>query len=157
VREVLYGRQPVRECLRARRRHIHRLILAQGVGEQGIVGEILNLAAELALPVQRVARSELDRIARAHQGVALEVAGYPYVDVEDILKWARKLAEQPFLLALDHLQDPHNLGALFRTAEVAGMHGVIIPGRRAADVTPAVANVSAGASKCFAHNRFRFF
>lgn len=147
MREVLYGRQPVRECLRARRRHIHRLILAQGIGEQGIVGEILNLAAELTLPVQRVPRSQLDRIARAHQGVALEAAAYPYVDVGDILKWAGKLAEQPFLLALDHLQDPHNLGALFRTAEVAGVHGVIIPGRRAADVTPAVVNVSAGASE----------
>ncbi len=147
MREVLYGRQPVRECLRARRRHIHRLILAEGIGETGIVGEILSLATGLKLPLQRVARLQLDRIAEAHQGVALEVADYPYVAVEAILGWARKREELPFILALDHLQDPHNLGALLRTAEVAGVHGAIIPGRRAVGVTPAVVSASAGASE----------
>jgi 23S rRNA (guanosine2251-2'-O)-methyltransferase len=79
--------------------------------------------------------------------VALEVSNYPYVEVAAILKWARKLEEQPFVLALDHLQDPHNLGALLRTAEVAGIHGAIIPGRRAVEVTPAVVSASAGASE----------
>jgi 23S rRNA (guanosine2251-2'-O)-methyltransferase len=123
------------------------LILAEGVGETGIVGEILSLAAGLKLPVQRVARLQLDRIAEAHQGVALEVADYPYVTVEAILGWARKREELPFILALDHLQDPHNLGALLRTAEVAGVHGAIIPGRRAVGVTPAVVSASAGASE----------
>lgn len=147
VREILYGRQPVRECLRTRRRHIHQLILAEGVSEKGIVGEILGLATEFKLPFKRVSRSQLDRIARVHQGVGLETAGYPYVDVADILRWAGKLSEQPFVLALDHLQDPHNLGALLRTAEVVGVHGVIIPGRRAAAVTPAVVSTSAGASE----------
>ena len=147
MREVLYGRQPVRECLRARRRHIYQLILAEDVGEVGIVGEILSLAAGLKLPLQRVSRLQLDRIAEAHQGVALEVADYPYVAVEAILGRARKLEEQPLILALDHLQDPHNLGALLRTAEVAGAHGAIIPGRRAVGVTPAVVSAAAGASE----------
>jgi 23S rRNA (guanosine2251-2'-O)-methyltransferase len=147
VREILYGRQPVRECLRARRRHVHQLILAEGVDEGGIVAEIVNLAKGLNLSVKRVPRLQLERVANAHQGVALEVAGYPYVDVADILGRAHKLAEPPFILALDHVQDPHNLGALLRTAEVAGVHGVIIPNRRAAEVTPAVVNVSAGASE----------
>ncbi|GAB4550263.1 MAG: 23S rRNA (guanosine(2251)-2'-O)-methyltransferase RlmB [Anaerolineae bacterium] len=145
MREILYGRQPVRECLRARRRHIYHLILAQGVSEKGIVAEILDLAAGLRLPQKRVARSQLDQVAKAHQGVALEVTSYPYTGVEDILRRANRLAEQPLVLALDHLQDPHNLGALLRTAEVAGAHGAIIPRRRSVDVTPAVVSASAGA------------
>jgi len=147
VRETLYGRQPVRECLRARRRHIHRLTLAKGVKETGIIGEILTLASGLDIPTQSVPRTQLDRIARSHQGAALEVAGYPYVTVETVLGWARKQGEAPFLLALDHLQDPHNLGALLRTAEAVGVHGVIVPGRRAVGVTPAVVGASAGASE----------
>jgi 23S rRNA (guanosine2251-2'-O)-methyltransferase len=147
VREILYGRQPVRECLRARRRHIFQLILAEGVSEKGIVGEILQLSRGLKLPVKRAPRSELDRIAKVHQGVALEVASYPYVEVNAILGWARKLGEPPLILALDHVQDPHNLGALLRTAEVGGIHGAIIPGRRAVGVTPAVVSTSAGASE----------
>lgn len=147
MREILYGRQPVRECLRARRRHIHQLVLAEGVGEKGVIAEILDLAADLKIPLKRVPRPRLDGIAKVNQGVALEVAGYPYVEVPDILRRARKLAEQPFILALDHLQDPHNLGALLRTAEVVGTHGVIVPHRRAAEVTPAVVSASAGGSE----------
>jgi 23S rRNA (guanosine2251-2'-O)-methyltransferase len=147
MREILYGRQPVRECLRARRRHVHQLILAEGVSEKDVVGEILKLALGLKLPVKRVPRSELDRIAKVHQGVALEVASYPYVEVNAILGWARKLGERPIILALDHVQDPHNLGALLRTAEAGGIHGAIIPNRRAVGVTPAVVSTSAGASE----------
>lgn len=147
MREILYGRHPVRECLRARHRHIHSLILAEGVKTGGIVGEILGLAAGLKLPVKRAPRLQLDRIAEVHQGVALEVGGYPYVEVDAILGQARKVEELPFILALDHLQDPHNLGALLRTAEIVGVHGVIIPGRRAVGVTPAVVSASAGASE----------
>ena len=145
--EILYGRQPVRECLRARRRHIHQLVLAEGVGEKGVIAEILDLAADLKIPLKHVPRPRLDGIAKVNQGVALEVASYPYVEVPDILRRARKLAEQPFILALDHLQDPHNLGALLRTAEVVGTHGAVIPHRRAAEVTPAVVSASAGGSE----------
>lgn len=147
MREILYGRQPVRECLRARRRHIHQLILAEGVSKKDIIAEILDLATGLKLPLKHVPRTQLDGISKVNQGVALEVAGYPYVEVTDILKRARKLAEQPFILAMDHLQDPHNLGALLRTAEVVGVHGAVIPHRRAVEVTPAVVSASAGASE----------
>jgi 23S rRNA (guanosine2251-2'-O)-methyltransferase len=147
VREILYGRQPVRECLRARRRHIHRLILSEGVGEKGVIAEILELATGLKVPLKRVPRAQLNRIAKLNQGVALETASYPYVEVADILRQAHKSAELPFILALDHLQDPHNLGALLRTAEVVGAHGAVIPDRRAAEVTPAVVGASAGASE----------
>jgi len=103
MREILYGRHPVRECLRARHRHIHSLILAEGVRTGGIVGEILGLAAGLKLPVKRVPRLQLDRIAEVHQGVALEVGGYPYVEVDAILGQARKVEELPFILA--HCRD----------------------------------------------------
>jgi 23S rRNA (guanosine2251-2'-O)-methyltransferase len=147
MRELLYGRQPVRECLRAHRRHIHRLLLAEGVKDRGIIGEMCEAARRLSVPVTRVSRVELERVAEAHQGVALEVGAYPYVAVGDLLRWAHRQAEQPFLLALDHMQDPHNLGALLRTAEAVGVHGVVIPERRAVDVTPAVVCASAGASE----------
>ncbi len=79
------------------------------------------------------------------QGVALEVGDYPYVDVDDILAHAKQTGEPPLLLILDHLQDPQNLGTLMRTAEAMGVHGIILPERRAAGVTPAVSNSSAGA------------
>jgi 23S rRNA (guanosine2251-2'-O)-methyltransferase len=147
VREFLYGRQPVRECLRAHRRHIHRLLLAEGIKESGIPGEILDSARRLGIPVARTPRRQLDEMTDAHQGVALETGAYPYVAVEDLVRWAHKQAEPPFLLALDHLQDPHNLGALLRSAEAVGAHGVILPERRAVGVTPAVVAASAGASE----------
>jgi 23S rRNA (guanosine2251-2'-O)-methyltransferase len=147
MREFIYGRRPVLECLRARRRHIFGLFLAQGITETGIVEEILEGAAGLKVPVRRVPRPELERISDMHQGMALEVAGYPYASPDAILRKANKLDESPFILALDHLQDPHNLGALLRTAEVVGVHGVVIPGRRAVGVTPAVVSASAGASE----------
>lgn len=147
MREVLYGRQPVRECLRAHRRHIHRLLLGEGVKETGIITEILTLARELNVPVARVPRTYMENLSDAAQGVSLEVGAYPYVSVKEILKSAHKHGEQPFLLVLDHLQDPHNFGALVRTAEAVGVHGVIIPERRAVGVTPAVVSASAGASE----------
>jgi len=147
VRELVYGRQPVRECLRAHRRHIHRLLLGEGVKETGIVAEILSLVRELNVPVMHVSRAQLENISEAAQGVGLEVGAYPYVSLDEILKWAHKRGEPPFLLALDHLQDPHNFGALLRTAEAVGVHGVIIPERRAVGVTPAVVSASAGASE----------
>jgi 23S rRNA (guanosine2251-2'-O)-methyltransferase len=147
VKELLYGRQPVRECLRAHRRHIHRLLLAEGVRQSDVVADVCAAAGRLGVPVQRASRADLARVAEAHQGIALEVGAYPYVAPDDILRHAQRLSEPALLLALDHLQDPHNLGALLRTAEVAGVHGVVIPDRRAVGVTPAVVSASAGASE----------
>ena len=147
MREILYGRNAARECLRARRRHVHTVLLADVIEPAAIIDEIITLAGRLKIPVQRVPRKTLDNLAKGHQGVALEVGRYPTVGVEDILARAKKLNEPPFIVALDHLEDPHNVGALLRTAEVVGVHGVIIPKQRSASVTPAVVNASAGAAE----------
>jgi 23S rRNA (guanosine2251-2'-O)-methyltransferase len=147
--EILYGRQPVREVLRAGRRQIYHLRLAGGVKTSGIVAEVLALARQAGVPVRRVNRRELDTLGGEvnHQGLAAEVSAYPYVDLEDLLAVARQAAEAPFVLLLDHVQDPQNLGSLLRSAEAIGVHGVVIPGRRAAGVTPAVVRASAGAAE----------
>jgi 23S rRNA (guanosine2251-2'-O)-methyltransferase len=147
MREILYGRNPVYECLRAKRRDVFKLILAQGVKEKGTLAGILALASQRRVPVQRVDRRQLDGLGRDlnHQGVAAEVSGYPYADLEDILNLAGERSELPWLLFLDCLQDPQNLGTLLRTAQVVGVHGAILPRRRAAAVTPAVAGASSGA------------
>ena len=149
MREILYGRQPVRETLRARRRQVFKLLLAAGTQPTGIVGEIVSLARQARLPVQEVDRRELDRLGGEanHQGLAAEVSGYAYVDLEALLRAARQVDESPFLLLLDHVQDPQNLGSLLRSAEAAGVHGVVLPGRRAAGVTPAAVRASAGAAE----------
>lgn len=147
MREILYGRNAARECLRARRRHVYTVLLADVIEPAAIIDEIIALAGRSRIAVQRVPRKRLDNLAKGHQGVALEVGGYPTVAVEDILARAKKLNEPPFIVALDHLEDPHNVGAILRTAEVVGVHGVIIPKQRSADVTPAVVNASAGAAE----------
>jgi 23S rRNA (guanosine2251-2'-O)-methyltransferase len=147
MRELLYGRNAVRESLRARRRHIHRLVVADNIEPAAIVNEILGLARQGNIPVQRVSRRELDKLVTGHQGVALETGRYPTTDVEAILARAAKLDELAFIVALDHIGDPQNLGAMLRTAEIVGVHGVIIPRRRSAGVTPAVVNASAGATE----------
>jgi len=145
--EILYGKNAVRECLRARRRHIHTLILAKNIKIGPVIQEITTLAHQLRIPVEQVPRSKLDKLPRGHQGVALEVGQYPTFSLADIILYAHKQAVPPFLLALDHIEDPHNVGALLRTAEAVGVHGIIIPGRRAAHITPTVVNTSAGASE----------
>ncbi len=145
--ELLYGRQGVREALRAGRRHFHDLYLARGLKQNDVVQEILSLARARKLPVQHVERGQLDAwVADAnHQGVALRTGAYPYADVPAMLARAEKQGEAPFLLLLDRVQDPQNLGSLFRAAEAFGVHGVILPKHRAAHITPAVVNASAGA------------
>jgi len=143
--EHIYGRQAVREVLRADRRRAHRLLLAQGIQVKGEVEEILSLAERQAIPVQPVPRRELDRIHPGHQGVALEATPYPYVDLDAILRRPAQRGEVPLLLLLDCLQDPQNFGSLLRTAEATGVHGVIIPRRHAVGVTPTVVNTSSGA------------
>ena len=148
MNEVLYGRNTVREALRAGRRKIYKLILAQGMKETGIVADIARLAGKSGVAIQRVERRQLDRIGDfKHQGVAAEAAQYPYVELEEILAQADQRQETPLLLMLDCLQDPQNFGALLRTAEIVGVHGIVIPKRRAVGITPAVVNSSAGATE----------
>jgi len=145
--EIIYGRNAVRECLRARRRHVHALLLADNVEPSPILQEIQQLAQQLKVAIKPVNRKKLDDLGRGNQGVALEVGRYPLVEIEQIMAIAEKRQQPPFIVVLDHLEDPHNVGAILRTAEVVGVHGVILPKQRAADITPSVVNVSAGAAE----------
>lgn len=148
--ELIYGRRAVLETLRAKRRRLFRLWL-EGEAEthaSGIIQEILAVANETNTPVRSLKGGLFDKLARENvnaQGAALEVGDYPYVEIEECLQRAKSVGEPPLLLILDHLQDPQNLGTLIRTAEAMGVHGIIIPDRRAARVTPAVSNASSGA------------
>jgi 23S rRNA (guanosine2251-2'-O)-methyltransferase len=147
VKEFLTGRNPVYETLRAQRRQGFRLLVAEGTQEKGRLGEILRICADRKIPCERVTRSRLDNLDAHNQGVALEASGYPYVGLSDIFDLAEQRGEPPFLLILDTLQDPQNLGTLLRTAESVGVHGVLLPLRHTASVTPAVVHASSGASE----------
>jgi len=140
--DLIFGRNPVREALRAGR-PLNRLLLARGITPR-VYHELAALAGERGVPVHSVERSALDRLTggRAHQGVAAYVAGHAYVDVEDLLLGR----DQPLIVVANEIQDPHNLGAILRTAEAAGVDGVVIPARRAAALTGAVAKAAAGAA-----------
>ena len=145
MKEWILGRNPVYEVLRARRRQPFRLLVAQGAEEKGRLAQIIQLAAAHKLPVERAPRPRLEAMGENSQGVALETSGYPYSDLTEILFLAETRQEALFVLILDVIQDPQNLGTLLRTAEAAGVHGVLLPLRRAAGVTPAVAHASSGA------------
>jgi 23S rRNA (guanosine2251-2'-O)-methyltransferase len=147
VTEFLSGRNAVRECLRAHRRKASRLMIAESVAPSEAVTEMRSLAKASGIAVQALSRDALDRLLHSdsHQGVALQVGGYPYVGWPEMLAAAKSLGEMPLLLLLDSVQDPQNLGTLLRTAEALGVHGAIIPKRRAVEVTPAVVNASSGA------------
>jgi len=147
MREWVYGRNPIYEVLRARRRQSFRLMVAEGVQHKGRLAEILQIGSTRRIPVEQVPRSRLDTIARDHQGIALETSGYPYSSLPDILDAANRRGEPPFVLLLDTLQDPQNLGTMLRTAEIVGVHGVLLPLRRTVTVTPAVVSASSGASE----------
>ena len=148
AREWLYGRNPVYEALRAGRRHVFRLRLAEGLRLKGRLRAIVRLAERRQVLVEHVPRRMLDAvIAGNHQGVALEVSGYPYADLEQMWRRVEERAEPPLFLLLDTLQDPQNLASLLRTAEAVGAHGVLLPRRRTATVTPAVVRASSGASE----------
>ncbi len=149
MREILYGRQPVRETLRAGRRQVFKLLVARGIQSTEIVGQILALAKRAGALIQEVDRKELDEsVGEAnHQGLAVQVSGYPYATLSGVLDSAQDSAQAPFLLLLDHVQDPQNLGSLLRTAEAAGVHGAVIPAKRAANVTPAAVRTSSGAAE----------
>ena len=147
MRETLYGRQAIRESLRAGRRNPFRLLLAEGAVKLPIIDEIVALAEKKRIPTISLSRNEMARIVgnADHQGVALETSGYPYATTDEMLALTRERGEPPLLLLLDLIQDVHNLGSLIRTAEAVGVHGVMIQGRRAAGITPDTVNTSSGA------------
>lgn len=147
ARELVFGRNPVLEILRAGRRTVRKVQVAEGAAEKGTLGRLTREATERGVPVERVPRSALDRLSDSHQGVAALVDPYPYVTLDEILERARVLHEPPFVLVLDIIQNPQNLGSLMRTAEAVGVHGVVLPLRRGVGVTPAVVSASAGATE----------
>ena len=147
MREWIYGRNPVYEVLRSGRRDIFRLWVAENTQLKGRLKQILAACKKHSVPVERVSRWQLASINEQNQGVAIQVSRYPYCSLVDILENAEDKREQPLILILDALQDPQNLGALLRTAEVVGVHGVVLPFRHTATITPAVVNSSSGASE----------
>jgi 23S rRNA (guanosine2251-2'-O)-methyltransferase len=147
VKEFIYGRNAVYETLRAKRRPLFGLQIAVGVKPAGRIPDIMELAAKQQVPATLVPRAKLDKLKANHQGVALEAGDYPYSDVVEIMEQPAKKGELPFVLIIDSLQDPQNFGVLLRTAEIVGVHGVVIPLARSVGVTPAVVNASVGASE----------
>lgn len=145
MKELIYSRNAVYEVLRARRRQVFSIEIAEGVQEKGRLTEIIKMAQQQKIRISRVPRPKLDKVHQNNQGVVAEVSSYPYSDVIEILDHAK--GELPFVLMLDSLQDPQNFGTLIRTAEALGVHGIVIPLARSVEVTPAVVNASSGASE----------
>lgn len=139
------GRNAVIELLESGR-DINKIFVANGE-KNGSINKILAMAKEKRVIVTEVNRRKLDEMASSdnHQGVIAIVPPYEYCDIDDILECAKNKNEDPFILILDGIEDPHNLGAIIRTAETAGVHGIIIPKRRACGVNSTVTKVAAGA------------
>jgi 23S rRNA (guanosine2251-2'-O)-methyltransferase len=147
MKETIYGRNAVYEVLRANRRRVFKLMVADGAQARGHLTDAMQMAQQRSIAIQRVKRDVLDRMTDSHQGIVAEVDAYPYVTIDDILDGARQRNEPPLILILDVIQNPQNLGTLLRTAEAVDVHGVIIPQRRGVEVTQAVVNASSGASE----------
>ena len=141
--EILIGRRPVLESLRAGR-SARRLYLAEGLARSGIVDEIRRRARDAGVPLSTLPRAQVDRLAGGgnHQGVVAHTTRYRYTPFEELLR-----AESPMLVFLDGVTDPHNVGALIRSAAGAGFDGVVLPARRSSGVTGVVRRVSAGAAE----------
>lgn len=143
--DMVAGRNAVMEALKGSR-SVNKLMIANGSTE-GSIKEIIAVAKEKGVNIQYWDRSKLDSIARGirHQGVLAQVAPVQYAELEDILRVAKDRNEPPFIVLLDELEDPHNLGAILRTADAAGVHGVLIPKHRSCPLSATVAKTSAGA------------
>jgi 23S rRNA (guanosine2251-2'-O)-methyltransferase len=147
--EILVRRHPVLEALRSRRRELYRLHYEPSRDVQ----PILAAARTAGLETKVATKPELDRLVQRHkadskhQGVVLEVGSYPYAEPDDMLALAEQRGEHPLILLLDLLHGPQNIGALLRTAEACGAHGVILQDRRAPEITPSVVQFSAGATE----------
>lgn len=143
--EIITGRNSVFESIKSGRK-IEKITVAKGT--EGAVRRIVSVANQKGIPLYYSERSMLDRIAGGenHQGVVAVVSDYVYKNVEDMIEKARERNEDPFLVILDGIEDPHNLGAIMRTAECAGVHGIIIPKRRSVSVNDTVFRTSAGAA-----------
>ncbi|SDL26677.1 23S rRNA (guanosine(2251)-2'-O)-methyltransferase RlmB [Natronincola ferrireducens] len=139
------GRNPVIEALKSER-EIDKIFIAKGAKE-GSIQKIIGMTKDRGIPIQYVERQKLNELSgdSNHQGVIAMVAAYKYSNLEDILEIPKRKGQHPFVLILDEIMDPHNLGSIMRTADAVGAHGVIIPKRRSVGLTATVAKTSAGA------------
>ena len=142
--DVIFGRNSVLELLKSNK-DINKIFVEKGE-KHGSIKEIIAKAKENKIVLVEVEKSKLDSFAENHQGVVAIVPPFNYCEVEDILEYAKSKQEDPFILILDGIEDPHNLGSIIRTAETAGIHGIIIPKRRNVAVNSTVVKVSAGAT-----------
>ena len=151
--DIIMGRNPVKEAIKSGR-SIDRILVTKE--HDGSLGEIVGLARDLNLVIREVDRSKLDELCMPfghngkpgnHQGIVAEIPGVEYSELSDILEYAESRNEKPFIILLDGIEDPHNLGSIIRSAECAGAHGVVITKRRCASVTAAVVKTSAGAAE----------
>lgn len=142
--DIVYGRNSVLELLKSNK-DINKIFVEKGE-KHGSINEIIARAKENKIVIVQAERTKLDLMAENHQGVVAIVPPFDYSEVEDILEEAKNKEEDPFILILDGIEDPHNFGSIIRTAETAGVHGIIIPKRRNAAVNSTVVKVSAGAT-----------
>lgn len=142
---IIEGRNPVMEALKAER-EIDKIIVSKG-NVEGSIKKIIAIAKDKKIPVQYVDKNKLNQMSSggAHQGVIAYVAAYQYFEIEEVIESIREKGEDIFLIILDEITDPHNLGSIIRTANASGAHGVIIPKRRSVGLTATVAKTSAGA------------
>lgn len=145
--DIIEGRNAVIEALRSDRT-IEQILIANG-DVSGSINVVLGLAKDKNIVIKYADRRKLDQMSEtgSHQGVIAQVTPYKYFEVEDILHYAEEKAEDPFIVILDEIEDPHNFGSIIRTAETCGAHGIIIPKRRNVGVTPTVYKSSAGATE----------
>lgn len=143
---IIYGRIPVLELLKSDQQ-VDKILIA-GSENKGSILKIIAIAKEKHIVIKTVSKSKLDSLTfnSNHQNVIAFVAAYKYSELEDIFELAKSQNQNPFIVILDEIEDPHNMGAIIRTAEVAGAHGVIIPSRRNSSLTPVVMKISAGAA-----------
>lgn len=142
--EIIIGKNPVMQAIKSGR-EMNKILLSDQISRQTEL-EVRQLVRRKKTPIQKVPRKKLDDLTKGkHQGIVAFVASYTYASLNDVLNSVKAKNELPFLIVLDELEDPHNLGAILRTADATGVHGVIIPKHRAVGLTETVAKASAGA------------
>ena len=143
--EFIIGRHPVKETLISNRQ-INKLFVQDGISGRAI-DDIISLAKKNKIVVSFVPKTKLDTLSdhQNHQGVVLSTSPMAYATIDELFEIAESRDERPFFVMLDGIEDPHNLGSIMRTADVTGVHGIIIPNRRSANLTSTVAKASAGA------------
>lgn len=142
--DYIIGKNPVLEAIKSNR-DINKIWISEG-SQKGSMQSIIQAAKQRKIIIQYVPRKKLDEMVQGtHQGIVAQVASYKYFELDELFKRAEERGEEPFFMILDELEDPHNLGSIIRTADCAGVHGIIIPKRRSVGLTATVAKASTGA------------